>query len=245
MKKAERERRVREVAELLELTEYLRAQAGPAVRRAAPAGGDGAGDRSRAERVPDGRAALEPRRKAARADARRHRRAAVAARRDHGLRHPRPGRGDDARASRCSAQGRAPPAVRRAAGAVRAAGEHVRRRVHRLAVDEPARGAERTDGCSFCGVEIPLPAGLQTTNGEHRARPAAGGARALARRDRRQRRGGRGDRRRRVRLLRGRYRGETVKLVARTESRRAPEREAKVSLARASTRRTSSTRETG
>ena len=91
MKKAERERRVREVAELLELTEYLGRKPGAAVRRAAPAGGDGAGDRSGAEGVPDGRAALEPRRKAARADARRHRRASVAARRDHGLRHPRPG----------------------------------------------------------------------------------------------------------------------------------------------------------
>ena len=50
-----------------------RAQAGPALRRPAPAGGDGAGDRARAEGLPDGRAAVEPRREAARGDARRHR----------------------------------------------------------------------------------------------------------------------------------------------------------------------------
>ena len=45
--------------------------------------------------VPDGRAALEPRRAAARADARRDRVAAEAARRDDRVRDARPGRGDD------------------------------------------------------------------------------------------------------------------------------------------------------
>ena len=45
--------------------------------------------------VPDGRAALEPRRQAPRADARRDREAAARARHDHRLRHARPGRGDD------------------------------------------------------------------------------------------------------------------------------------------------------
>ena len=43
-------------------------------RRPAPAGRDGSGDRSRPESLPDGRAALQPRRQAAGADAHRGRR---------------------------------------------------------------------------------------------------------------------------------------------------------------------------
>ena len=46
-----------------------RPQAGEPLRRPAPARGDGPGDRARPEGLPDGRAALEPRREAARADA--------------------------------------------------------------------------------------------------------------------------------------------------------------------------------
>ena len=46
--------------------------------------------------LPVRRAAVQPRRGAARADAGRDRQAAPAARRDHDLRHPRPGRGHDA-----------------------------------------------------------------------------------------------------------------------------------------------------
>ena len=48
-------------------------QAAGALRRPAAARRDGSRDRARAGRVPDGRAALEPRRQAARADARRDR----------------------------------------------------------------------------------------------------------------------------------------------------------------------------
>ena len=48
-----------------------RSQAGEPLRRPAPAGGDGPGDRPRPEGVPDGRAALQPRREAARAVAHR------------------------------------------------------------------------------------------------------------------------------------------------------------------------------
>ena len=120
-----------------------RPQAGPALRRPAPARRDGTGDHPPAERLPDGRAALEPGREAARPDARRHRGPAAAARHDHGLRHARPGRGDDARPSCRGAQGRAAAAVRRAARALRAAGEHVRRDLHRLALDEPLHGPAR------------------------------------------------------------------------------------------------------
>ena len=74
-----------------------RPAAGQPLRRPAPAGGDGAGDRPRPEGLPDGRAALQPRREAAGADADRGRAAAVAAGDDDRLRHPRPDRGDDAR----------------------------------------------------------------------------------------------------------------------------------------------------
>ena len=71
--------------------------------------------------VPHGRAALEPRRQAARADARRAGRAAAPARGHGRLRHPRPGRGDDDGAPhRDHERGRA-PADRPAAGRLRRA----------------------------------------------------------------------------------------------------------------------------
>ena len=83
-----------------------RPQAVGALRRAAPARRDGTGDRARAEGVPDGRAALEPRCEAACLDARRAGEAPRAARRDDGLRHARPGRGDDPRPACRGAPGR-------------------------------------------------------------------------------------------------------------------------------------------
>ena len=72
-----------------------RPQARAALGWATPAGRAGARDRAPPAGVPHGRAALEPRRQAAGADARRARRAAAAAGGDDRLRHPRPGRGDD------------------------------------------------------------------------------------------------------------------------------------------------------
>ena len=60
---------------------------GRALGRPAPARGDGPRDRSRAGRVPDGRAALESRREAPGRHARRARSAARPARRDDDLRH--------------------------------------------------------------------------------------------------------------------------------------------------------------
>ena len=74
------------------------------------------------ERVPDGRAAVEPRRQAARADAHRGLPAAEAARHDDRLRHPRPDRGDDARRPGRGHARRRDPAGRPARGAVRAPG---------------------------------------------------------------------------------------------------------------------------
>ena len=52
-------------------------------------------DRARTAGLPDGRAAVQPRRQAARVDARLAQPAARAPRRHHHLRHPRPGRGHD------------------------------------------------------------------------------------------------------------------------------------------------------
>ena len=64
--KAETRRRVDEVAGLLGLGDLLERQAGAALGRAAAARGDGPRDRPRAPGVPDGRAAVEPRREAPR-----------------------------------------------------------------------------------------------------------------------------------------------------------------------------------
>ena len=115
-------------------------QAQGAVRWPAPARRDGPGDRPRAQRVPDGRAAVQPRRQAAGRDPRQHRRAAGPARHDHHLRHPRPGRGHDDGRPGGAAQGRHPAAGRHPAQPVRPARQRLRRRLHRLAGDEPAQG---------------------------------------------------------------------------------------------------------
>ena len=141
--KAEIRRRVDEIAELLGLDGAARAQARAALGRPAPARRDGARDRARAAGVPHGRAALEPRREAPRRHARVARAAPPAARRHDRLRDARPGRGDDARPARRGDAGRPHPAGRHAADALRAAARPLRRRVHRLARDEPRRGDDR------------------------------------------------------------------------------------------------------
>ena len=121
--KAEWQPTVDEVAKTLGLDELLDRKPCGALGRPAPARRDGPGDRARAEGVPDGRAALEPRRQAPRLDARRAREAARAARRDDGLRDPRPGGGDDARAA-----GRRAPRRPAAAGRHAAASSSTARR---------------------------------------------------------------------------------------------------------------------
>ena len=78
----------------------------------------------------------QPRRQAARADARRDRPAAEPAGHHHRLRHPRPDRGDDARRPGRGDARRRGSADRHARGALRAPGQPVRRRLHRLAGDE-------------------------------------------------------------------------------------------------------------
>jgi sn-glycerol 3-phosphate transport system permease protein len=130
-----------------------RAEAFPAtedrapVRRPAPARGDGPRHRARAGGVPVRRAALQPRRQAARADARRAAGPAQAPRYHQPLRHARPGRGDDARAPHDRDERRPCRADRRAARGLRPAGHHLRRELHRFAADEPdPAGARRPQG---------------------------------------------------------------------------------------------------
>ena len=119
--------------------EAPRPQAEGALRRPAPARRARPRDRPRAGGVPDGRAALQPRRQAARPDPRRDRPAPPAARDDHRLRHPRPGRGDDdGHADRGHERG-PPPAGRHPADPLRHPDQPLRRRLHRQPVDELRR----------------------------------------------------------------------------------------------------------
>ena len=172
-----------------------RAQARRALGRPAPARRDGPRDHAPPDVVPDGRAALEPRREATRADARRAREAAPAARRDDVVRHPRPDRGDDARRARRGAQPRRDPAGGHAGRALQPAGEHVRRDVHRQPGDElpprpplgwsarvldlPARaarrarrlGSARTDA-RFCSASGPSTSSIRVSSRRRRRRAA-------------------------------------------------------------------------
>ena len=118
-----------------------RPQAQGALRRPAAARRARPRDRARAAGLPDGRAAVEPRRQAARADARRDREAAPSAGGDRRLRHARPDRGDDDGRPDRGHEGRLRPAGRHAAEALQRAGEPVRRQLHRLAGDELRHGA--------------------------------------------------------------------------------------------------------
>jgi hypothetical protein len=113
-----------------------RPPAARALRRSAPARGARSRHRARAEGLPDGRAALEPRRQAARRDARLDQQAAPPPRRHHRLRHPRPGRGHDDGHAHRRHEGRPDPAGREPHRALREAGEQVRGRLHGLARDE-------------------------------------------------------------------------------------------------------------
>ena len=117
--KAEIDRRVKEAAETIQLEQAARSKAQGAVRRPAPARRARSRDRPRAGRVPDGRAALQPRREAARPDARRDRPPPPAPQDDRRLRHPRPGRGDDDGLADRGHERGPPPAGRHAAGPVR------------------------------------------------------------------------------------------------------------------------------
>ena len=114
-----------------------RPQAEGALRRPAPARGDGPRDRAPARGVPHGRAAVQPRRQAPRLHPHPDRRPPAAPGRHHGLRHARPDRGDDDGRPGRGAQGRPAPAGRHAPRALRPARQPLRRRLHRLPRDEP------------------------------------------------------------------------------------------------------------
>ena len=98
--KPEIAKRVQEAAEILGIQEIPQAEAAPALGRPAPARGAGPRHRAPPAGVPVRRAALEPRRQAARADAGRAEETARAARHHRDLRDARPGRGDDPRRPR-------------------------------------------------------------------------------------------------------------------------------------------------
>ncbi len=143
-----------------------------ALRRPAAARRDGPRDRARPAGVPVRRAAVEPRRQAPRADAHRDQGAAPAPEDDVDLRHARPDRGDDdGRPDRRDAR-RHRRADRRSAAALRHAGEHVRRGVHRLAGDEHDPGhratstARRRASNSTAASRLPLPGGRAPTDGQ-------------------------------------------------------------------------------
>ena len=76
------------------------------------------------------------------------------------VRHPRPGRGDDAGPAGRGAARRRAAAVRHAAAPLPPSGQPVRRRLHRLAVDELRARRRRPTAWSGSPVSsIPLPAG--------------------------------------------------------------------------------------
>ena len=92
---AEIDRRVGEAAKVLNLSDYHRSAARAALGRPAPAGRHRSRHCARAGGVPVRRAPFQPRRGTARRHAVGDLRAAQPAQDHDGLRHPRPGRGDD------------------------------------------------------------------------------------------------------------------------------------------------------
>ncbi len=120
--------RVRQTADLLGLGALLARRPRAAVRRAAAARGDGPRHRARAQAVPVRRAAQQPGRRAARADARRDPRPAAPAGHHQPVRHARPGGGDDAGRPAAGAAWRRAGAARGADGGVRTPGHRLCRR---------------------------------------------------------------------------------------------------------------------
>ena len=122
------------------------------------------------------------------------------------LRHARPGRGDDARPARRGDAGRSDPPGGHAAPALPAPRRPVRRRVHRLAGDEPRRGDRRRRRHPVRAVQRAAGARADAARRPCRARHPARGLpgrrlRAGPAVDRGRRRGARGPRLRRARLL--------------------------------------------
>src|ERR687888_493045 len=133
---------------------FPQTEAARALGRPAPARRDGPSDRPRATGVPDGRAAVESRRETARPDAGGDPPAPAPPGRDDDLRDPRPGGGDDDGRSRRRHERRASAPGRHTSGALRQARERVRRRIHRLAVDQ--LGRNRSGLSQYVGHTIML-----------------------------------------------------------------------------------------
>ena len=151
----------------------------PALRRPAPARGDGPRDRARPAGVPVRRAAVQSRRQAAGADAGRDQVAPSAPARDVGLRHARPDRSDDDGRPDRRAAGRAGRADRHAAGTLRPSGQSLRRRLHRLAGDEfrprpPAPTATMPSGSKRATARGCRAAGTTTDRRARRSSTASG-----------------------------------------------------------------------
>ena len=145
--KAEIERRVRAGGGDPAAHQVSRPPAQGAVGRPAPARRHRPRDRAQPEGLPVRRAAVQPRRGAARRDAHRDRQAqGEHGQHDDDLRHPRPGRGDDAGRPHRGAERRLCRAGRLADGALQASRQPVRRPVHRLAGDEHRAGDHRAGG---------------------------------------------------------------------------------------------------
>ncbi len=154
MPKAEIDRRVRDAAAVLGLTNWLDRKptqlSGGQRQRVAM----GRAIVRQPERVSDGRTAVEFGRQAPGAVASRDRARPTANRRGHAVCHPRPDRGHDARPSSGGTSRRNTPAVRLARGALPEAAEHLCRGIHRLAGNESARRGSlgRTATRSFLGA---------------------------------------------------------------------------------------------
>ena len=134
---AERAERLRETAAAARPGEAARAQAEPAVGRAAAARRARPRAGGTRQGLPDGRAAVQPRCAAAPGDAARAARAATSIAAHGGVRHARSGRGDEHGRSGGAAEPGPRGTERRAARALCEAGHHVCRALHRHAADEP------------------------------------------------------------------------------------------------------------
>ena len=166
--KAERARRRDEALEMVRLPGYGDAQAGRALRRAAPARRPGAGDRQPAPGAAARRAARRPRPEAARADADRAEDDPGRGRHHLRLRHPRPGRGaDDERPDRRLQRGqdRAGQHAGRALRAARRPSSSPASSASPTCSSATARASRSAPRRSSCSTPRRAPNGLRTERG--------------------------------------------------------------------------------
>ena len=160
--KAELDAKVKEAADILGLTDWLDRKPGQLSGGQRQRVAMGRAIVPRAVGVPDGRAAVQPGRQAARADAGRGGAHPAADRGLHHLRHARPGRGHDHGRPGHGDAGRHAAAGRHPAEPLRQPGQHLRGRLHRLARPEPLR-RHRRRGRAVGQARLPggRPAGIR------------------------------------------------------------------------------------